>query len=81
MNTILSKRQFEIVILIASGLPNKQIATELKISESTVEKHRTMIGLKLCIQLGLQEIGKANITRYAIESGLIKCDSHRRPWR
>lgn len=32
-------RQFEVLSLLARGMPNKQIAHELKIQESTVKIH------------------------------------------
>jgi PAS domain S-box-containing protein len=40
---LLTKREFEILPLVASGNPNKIIARNLKISVRTVEKHRIKI--------------------------------------
>jgi DNA-binding NarL/FixJ family response regulator len=37
--TILSPREIEVIILVAKGLPNKQIAYQLNISDRTVNFH------------------------------------------
>jgi DNA-binding NarL/FixJ family response regulator len=52
--------------LIAEGLPNKQVADELKISIKTVEKHRQSMMQKL----NIHDI--AGLTRYAIGAGIIE---------
>lgn len=44
---MLTKRQFEILKLIAQGKQNKEIALMLNISENTVEQHITSIYKKL----------------------------------
>jgi len=38
-NAVLSPREFEVLTLVSQGLENKQIATELSISEATVKTH------------------------------------------
>jgi DNA-binding NarL/FixJ family response regulator len=43
----LSAREIEIIRLIKSGMPNKQISTELKLSTYTIETHRKNIYRKL----------------------------------
>lgn len=43
----LSEREQEILDLIAAGLPNREVATSLKISESTVKSHLKHIFAKL----------------------------------
>ncbi|MEI8129569.1 MAG: helix-turn-helix transcriptional regulator [bacterium] len=43
----LSRRETEIIVLIASGLPDKEIAQSLKISIRTVQTNVTRICLKL----------------------------------
>jgi DNA-binding NarL/FixJ family response regulator len=44
---VLTKRESDILGLIAQGKKNKEIATELKISEQTVKNRITTIFLKL----------------------------------
>ncbi len=62
----LTSREMEVLQLVAEGLPNKQIASELSISIKTVEKHRQQVMNKLKIH----EI--AGLTRYAISKGIIE---------
>lgn len=64
--TSLSSRETEVLQLIAEGSANKQIASELKISIKTVEKHRQHLMEKLNIH------DTAGLTRYAISSGVIE---------
>ena len=61
----LTRREREIVTLIAESLTGKEIAERLVISEKTVERHRGNILLKL----GLRD--RVALTRYAIRRGLI----------
>lgn len=62
----LSKREEEILTLIASGKALKEIAEELFISNKTVETH------KLHIQDKLGLTNTAQLVKYAIEHGLIE---------
>lgn len=62
----LTKREKEVVILIAEGLSSKEIAERLFISVKTVETHRANIMEKL----GLKSI--AEVVRYAARNGLIQ---------
>jgi two-component system, NarL family, response regulator NreC len=62
----LTRREREILVLVASGLTNQQIADQLFISPRTVDTHRTNIMQKLDIH------DLANLVRYAIEHGVIK---------
>ena len=62
----LSAREQEVIKLIAEGYSSKQIATELVISEKTVERHRANILEKL----GMHD--RVELTRYAIRRGLIE---------
>lgn len=59
----LSRRQKEILVLMASGKLNKQIAYELSLSERTVKMHRSAV-LK-----GLDVKTSADAIRVAIEAG------------
>ena len=62
----LSSRETEVLQLIAEGMANKQVASELSISAKTVEKHRASLMAKLDIH------DTAGLTRYAISTGVIE---------
>ncbi|HYF02037.1 MAG TPA: response regulator transcription factor [Patescibacteria group bacterium] len=62
---ILSKREVQIVKLIAQEMTSAQIANELFISESTVETHRRNIIQKLGVK------STVGIMKYAIQHGLV----------
>ena len=61
----LSKREEEILVLVAGGKSNKEIANQLKISTRTCEAHRE----KIMKKLNLHSV--AELTQYAISKGLI----------
>jgi DNA-binding NarL/FixJ family response regulator len=61
----LTPREQQVLVMIAQGQPNKEIAFTLKLSIKTVEKHRQAAMDKL----GIHDI--AGLTRYAIEKGLV----------
>jgi DNA-binding NarL/FixJ family response regulator len=61
----LTKREREILKLIAEGYKNKEIADYLCVSLKTVEKHRTNLMKKLDIH------NVATLTAFAMEKGLI----------
>jgi DNA-binding NarL/FixJ family response regulator len=63
---MLSKREREIVSLIAEGQTNKQIADRLCISVKTVETHRYKIMSKLNVH------NAAALITVAMERGLIR---------
>ena len=63
---LLTRREREIVTLIAESYAGKEIAEKLGISEKTVERHRGNILQKL----GLRD--RVALTRYAIRRGLIE---------
>jgi DNA-binding NarL/FixJ family response regulator len=62
----LTRREMELIQLIAEGQANKQIAAELGIRLKTVEKHRE----RLMAKLNIHEA--AGLTRYAIRTGIIE---------
>jgi non-specific serine/threonine protein kinase len=62
----LTEREREVVILIAQGKSNSEIAAGLVLSKRTVEKHIANI----LSELGLTS--RAQIVRWAIEQGLLK---------
>ncbi len=64
-HTPLTKREKEIVRLIAQGMSTSEIAEELFLSQLTIETHRKNIYIKL----GMNKI--ASLVRYAYENGLV----------
>lgn len=66
MASILTKREKEVLKLVAEGHTNKEIASLLYISPKTVDNHRT----NLMRKLNLHDV--ASLTRYALEVGLIE---------
>ena len=64
----LSPRERELFVLLARGVPQRQIAEELGLSIKTVETHRTHIGRKL----GLRS--RAELIRCALETGVLRAD-------
>ncbi|MEM8595971.1 MAG: response regulator transcription factor [Pseudomonadota bacterium] len=61
----LTNREREVLILVCEGLPNKQVAHRLQISEKTVEVHRSQVMRKLNVQ------NFAQLLRLAITSGIL----------
>lgn len=62
----LSPREREVLLLIAEGLANKQMAGELGISIKTVEKHRQHLMDKLNLH------DTAALTRFAVSRGVVR---------
>jgi two-component system response regulator NreC len=60
----LSSRERQVLILLAQGYTNRQIAQQIYVSVKTVETHRARIAKKLALR------NRAELTRYARESGL-----------
>lgn len=69
VRTELSQREKEIVICIAKGMANKEIAEELNLSTHTVVSHRRNITTKLDIY------SASGLTIYAIINKLVEIDS------
>lgn len=61
----LTRREMEVLALVASGKPNKDIAEALFISVKTVETHKTHI----LIKLGLNN--NSELIRYAVKNNII----------
>jgi two-component system response regulator NreC len=61
----LSRREREVLRLLAQGHSNQQIADEIRLSVKTVETYRT----RLRVKLGLK--GRAELYRFAVESGIL----------
>lgn len=64
-NSLLTTREQAVLLLVAEGKSNKDVASELEISIRTVETHRKNIKKKLGIST------TAGLTRYAIANGLL----------
>ncbi len=64
----LSAREREVLIFVAQGYSNREIADILHISAKTVDVHRT----RMMNKLGLHNV--AEVVRYAIHRGLIESD-------
>jgi DNA-binding NarL/FixJ family response regulator len=62
----LTPRELEVVKLIAEAFTNRQIAETLRLSEKTVESHRSNVLSKL----GMRD--RVELVRYAIRHGLIE---------
>jgi len=66
----LSRREQQVLSLIARGLSNKEIADRLGVSVRTVETHRERIMAKLDLH------SVAALTRYAIAQGLVPLEEN-----
>lgn len=60
----LSPRQIEVLRLITDGLTSREIASRLRLSEKTVETHRSAVAQRL----GIRDV--AGLVRYAVRVGL-----------
>lgn len=65
----LTRREAEVLQMVAEGAANKQVALDLGISIKTVEKHRQQLMDKLNIH------DTAGLTRYAIATGVVESRS------
>lgn len=62
----LSSRELEVVLLIADGLTNAEVADQLRISISTVQTHRARAMEKLNVRSGIE------LVRRLVENGLLR---------
>ena len=62
----LSDREVEVLRLVAQGLPNREIADALSLSEHTVKSHLANILAKLHLR------SRAHAAAYAVQAGLVK---------
>ena len=65
MKKDLSKREFEVLRLLAEGQVNRQVAEQLGISVRTVEGHRARIMLKL------ELANLSDLIRYAVRKKIV----------
>ena len=70
-SSALSQREKDVVVSIAKGMSNKEIASQMNVSVNTVMTHRRNISAKLKIH------SPAGITIYAIVSKLVKLEDIR----
>ena len=61
----MTPREHEVLVGVAEGLSNKEIAARLGLGVRTIETHRERLGRKLNIR------SAANLTRFAMEQGLL----------
>ena len=66
IHDVLSKREVEVLRLVASGETNRVIARELGLSEKTIARHVSNIFTKIAVT------SRAAATAYAYENGLIE---------
>lgn len=64
---LLSKREFQVMSYLASGMTNREIAKLLDISVKTVDTHRGHVLKKLKLR------NNSDVTRFAIQHGYIQC--------
>lgn len=62
----LSRREHEILILVAMGYTNRQAAEKLFLSEKTIETYKSRLMTKLKLN------NRVELVRYALQHGLIK---------
>ena len=67
----LSRREAEVLRLLAQGHTNREAADRLAVSVKTIETHRK----RLSDKLGLKS--RAQLFRYAVEAGLLEGDAAR----
>lgn len=68
-NSLLTKREIEVLRFIAEGLTSREIADKLFLSLNTINTHRTNIMKKLNIH------DTAGLVKYAIQNGLAELSS------
>jgi two-component system, NarL family, response regulator NreC len=64
-SSLLSPRERQVLILLAQGYTNREVAEQIYVSIKTVETHRARIAKKLELH------NRAELIRYARESGLL----------
>jgi DNA-binding NarL/FixJ family response regulator len=65
----LTKRELDVIHLMARGRRNEEIATELVVTEQTVKNHVTNIFRKLAVETRVEAV------LYALSAGLVSLDT------
>ena len=65
----LSERELQVLALIVEGLPNKDMATQLRLSVRTVEKHRQRVMRKLGVRRATE------LVKFAVTRGWVDLNS------
>jgi DNA-binding NarL/FixJ family response regulator len=66
VESVLTERQIEILVMLARGKSSKEIAYDLGLSSKTVDVHRA----RIMERLNLDDL--ASLTLYAVRMGLVK---------
>jgi len=66
LHRALTDREFQVFIMLASGIKKTEIAEKLFISKSTINDHRNTILKKMNM------FANSELTRYAIQNGIIQ---------
>lgn len=61
----LSSREFEVLILLGNGLAMKEIASQLNVSQKSVDTYRARVQKKLQLK------NKTDVIRFVLENGLV----------
>jgi DNA-binding CsgD family transcriptional regulator len=69
MNSELSERELQILLLVAQGLSNRQIAGQLNISDNTVKVHVRNIFVKINVA------SRTEASLYAVRHGLLRVEN------
>lgn len=69
----LSRRELEVLRLLAHGFTNKQIAERLNVSKKTIDTYRVRVAEKLSLKT------RAEMVRYALDRGLLTASNDEQP--
>ncbi|MEZ4572829.1 MAG: LuxR C-terminal-related transcriptional regulator [Thermomicrobiales bacterium] len=66
----MTRRETEVLGLLAQGLSNREIAAVLWLSERTIERHITSLYRKIDVQR------RSEATAFALRHGIVASDTH-----
>lgn len=67
---LLSPRELQVLKLLALGYTNKEVGSELEIATKSVDTYRVRLQENLALK------GRANLVRYALDTGLLQPTGH-----